>query len=293
MMRGPSMHRGIALAIPLALKRGHVMIFVPSLLNLGDFIIAGNGWFVFVRIRYARKFYASIPEIETEFRDEITGLSLVPRTGPVSCELWLYSRYEQMRHFRVGDPGLVELDCHGTPLDELENVAACVAPTGTGTPAPTGPATPGTAGKRGPILRYLARWNAARIDGTGEDVTGRVGLKKILDAVGPVGDKKQNTGKKLPGSGADATGPADQTATEKKPEAGRTVTHAKRKSGKKPAGGRADRAEEQPATEIPASPADPVTAHGDISSGEILGSPEPLDAGSDPAPVPGMKGEEN
>jgi len=63
MKRGPSMPKGIAFAVPVALRRGHVMVFIPSLLNLAEFLITGNGWFVMVRVRLARRIYASIAEI--------------------------------------------------------------------------------------------------------------------------------------------------------------------------------------------------------------------------------------
>jgi len=180
MRRGPSMPRGIALAVPLALKRGHVMVFVPSLTNLGEFMIAGNGWFVIVRIRLARKFYASITEIEAEFREAITGLGLVPRSGPVSCELWLYSRYGSMRHFRVGDAGIVEIDCYGTPLCGIKQAAGVTAPSVVKPPDLSGPAAPGpsatgSADSRGPVLRWLKKRNAARISGWPESRDSREG----------------------------------------------------------------------------------------------------------------------
>src|SRR5512138_1636039 len=99
MIRGPQITKGLALAIPFALRRGHVMVFMPALLNLAELLIAGNGLFVLVRIRFARKIRADIKAIEVEFAEAIAGLRLVPRTGPISCELWLYNRYGCLRHF--------------------------------------------------------------------------------------------------------------------------------------------------------------------------------------------------
>jgi len=206
------MPRGIGLSVPLALLRGHVMVFVPSLLNLGELLITGNGWFVVVRIRLARKFYASIREIETEFGEAITGLRLVPRRDPVSCELWLYSRYGTLRHFRVDDVGLVEIDCYGTPLGQ-------VRPTLTGShgnrdDAPahyeriaTGPAAPGSADTRTPILRWLAKKNAAGKSIAGSDSVIGLDLKRILDAGRPGGKVKQASCKKLAGTRSESPGP--------------------------------------------------------------------------------------
>lgn len=119
------MPRGIAFALPIATRRGHVMIFIPSLFNLGDFIIAGSGRIVIVRIRFAQKISADIRQVESEFATTIAGLRAVPRQGPVSCELWLYSRYGTLRYFRVGETCIEEIDSLG--LSPSETTAANAA----------------------------------------------------------------------------------------------------------------------------------------------------------------------
>ncbi|HII99381.1 MAG TPA: hypothetical protein HA272_09075 [Methanoregula sp.] len=213
MKRGTFMPRGIALAVPVALMRGYVIVFIRLLLNPGEFLIIGNGLFIMVAIRFARKSLASIAEIEAEFAEVITGLRLVPRTGPVSCELWLYSRYGTLRHFRVGDAGLVEVDCYGTPLDQKKPVVIGALPFVSGEPAPHGaplpvPSVPGTADKHGPILRWLAKWNAARTAGNRMDAAENSELRKILDAGGPGTKKKRSSGKNPPGKNPAPAGPA-------------------------------------------------------------------------------------
>ena len=95
------------------------MIFIPSLFNLGDFIIVGSGRFVIVRIRWAQKISSDIRQVEYEFATTIAGLRAVPRHGPVSCELWLYSRYGTLRYFRVGDTGVEEIDSLGRSPAEM------------------------------------------------------------------------------------------------------------------------------------------------------------------------------
>jgi hypothetical protein len=214
MKRGPVMPRGIELAVPVALQRGHVMVFIRSLLNLGEFLITGNGVFVLVGVRFARKLFASIAEIEAEFAEVITGLRLVPRNGPVSCELWLYSRYGTLRHFRIRDAGLVEVDLYGTPLDQVKPVAAGAPPSGNGAPiqqgaAAPGPSVPGTADNRSPILRWLAKRNAARLAGKGADAAESSELRKILDAGGPGTKTKRPSGKKPAGKNPAPAGPAE------------------------------------------------------------------------------------
>jgi hypothetical protein len=278
------MPTGMALAVPVALRRGHVMVFIPSLLNLGEFLITGNGWFVLVRVRLARKLFAGIADIEAEFSDAITGLRLVPRSGPVSCELWLYSRYGTLRHFRVGDAGLVEIDCYGTPLDQVKPAVTGFPSGGDEAqgahgPAATGPANPGTTDTRGPILRWLARWNAARIAGQAGEATGSSQLKKILDTGGPGTKSKKAAGKKAAGKDPAAAGPAvpEKNSGPKKPVAGTS-----RHPGNKPVGRRsgADVPEENPDNVKPAREENPASQAGTMSAlkeqpqDSILGSTE-------------------
>lgn len=160
------MPRGISLALPVALRRGHVMAFLPGLTNLGEFLIAGNGHFDLVGIRFARRIRASLHEIEKEFAEAIADLRLAPRTGPVSCELWLYSRYGTLRHFRVNDNAIAEVDLFGLPLARAKP-AAVTNPVGKNpagndpVPVPEIPAAV-PFDSRSHSIRYLVKWNAAR-----------------------------------------------------------------------------------------------------------------------------------
>jgi hypothetical protein len=171
MRRGRRITQGLALTLPFAVRRGHVMVFVAALLNLAEFLITGNGLFVMVRVRLARRIRVAVADIEHEFADAIAGLRLVPRTGPVSCELWLYSKHGTLRHFRVEESRLAEIDWCGTPLEE---VGAKTGSEQSGGPADAPAAVSGIpigASKRNgpvaavldpknPISRWLKRWNA-------------------------------------------------------------------------------------------------------------------------------------
>jgi len=199
--RGPKISQGFELAIPFALRRGHVMVFMATLLNLAEFLITGNGLFVLVRVRLARRIRAGIADIESEFADAIAGLRLVPRTGPVSCELWLYSKHGILRHFRVLDTRLVEIDSYGTPLDQLKPAAGPALMTNPAGALP-GPAPAGTAGgveagidPKSPIVRWLKRWNAAGSAGKPAGADESRELRKILETVRPGDPAKQKPGK--------------------------------------------------------------------------------------------------
>jgi hypothetical protein len=275
------------------------MVFIPSLLNLAEFLITGNGWFVMVRVRLARKICASIAEIEAEFSDTIAGLRRVSRGGPVSCELWLYSRYGTLRHFRVEDAGLTEIDCYGSLPGREKPTVTGISSYGEENPVPNeavadGPAIPGTADTRSPILRWLAKWNAARIVGGGAGPAGGGELKKILDAGGPGITAKRTPGKKTVSTRGIAAGPENP---EKYPGPEEQVAAANTVAGKKPVNRRkgtavptdgADRGRPVP-EETPSSPAGDGSAPGQPPSGKTPGSHGPSREDHDP-PVPGWKG---
>jgi hypothetical protein len=230
MSRGPQISQGLGLAIPFALKRGQVMVFMAALLNLAEFLITGNGLFVLVRVRLARRIRTGIAEIEAEFADAIAGLRLVPRTGPVSCELWLYSRHGTLRHFRIEDTGIVEIDCYGAPLGQVKPVTGpAFTPDKTGTVP--GPASAGTVrgpaasviDPKSPIYRWLVKWNAAQKAGDAAGSIGSSELRKILDAGKPGGVAKQSAGKKPGRKKVKAAGPDDP---EKRQEPGAAVAPA-------------------------------------------------------------------
>jgi|GEM_PF-2034443 len=194
------MPTGLTLAVPLGFLRGHVMVFMPSGQNLAEFLITGGGWFVLVSTRPVQKLHMSIDGIEAAFREVIAGLRLVPAGGQVSCELWLYSRYGTFRHFRVSATGLVEINAYGTPLDQLNTSPAVDPSGGTETTEPAGlsaalPTRPGI-DPRSPIIRWLVKWNAARLAGEKGGGVENEGLKKALAAGGPAVKKKRPAGKK-------------------------------------------------------------------------------------------------
>jgi hypothetical protein len=116
MTRGRPPQKGLDVAIPIAQERGMVMDFRQTSENLCEFVIIGNGCLAMVRVRKARRLHGPINEIEADFSGAITQARTIPCGGPVSRELWLYSRYVVMRFFRVEETGLAELDRHGLPL---------------------------------------------------------------------------------------------------------------------------------------------------------------------------------
>jgi hypothetical protein len=264
MRRGPKISLGLELAIPFALRRGHVMVFMATLLNLAEFLITGNGLFVLVRVRLARRIRAGIAEIESGFADAIDGLRLVPRIGPVSCELWLYSKHGILRHFRVDDARIVEIDCCGTPLDQIRPAAGPAPVTNTAGVLPD-PVPAGTAGAvaagidpKSPIIRWLKKLNDAKSAGKPAGADGSSELRTILESVRPGGLVKQesakSSGKKPARKPTKAAGP---DKPEKSPEPGIPVT------------GAGDSVTDR----VPAPVTEPVPARDGLSSDREIGVP--------------------
>ncbi|MDP2797889.1 MAG: hypothetical protein Q8N94_10325 [Methanoregula sp.] len=142
MSRGPPPARGFDVAIPVALMRGRVMRFLPSHDHVCDFTIAGNGILALVRLMMATRLHAPIAEITRVYSDAVNGLCAIPFGGPVSRELWLYSRYGMLRFFRLAETGLIEIDGYGFPFVNGRPVIILSAPPVTN-PSSASPATPG------------------------------------------------------------------------------------------------------------------------------------------------------
>jgi hypothetical protein len=194
MRRGPPPAKGFDVAIPVALMRGDVMLFQRSPGNVCDFTIAGNGILAMVRLMMILRLHATIAEITIEYAAAVHGLCTIPFGGPVSRELWLYTRHGTLRFFRVTETGLVEIDYFGFPFVNGKPVTllpafpgANLLPTGpaapgqpgagTGTARATGPAAgpalPGGLDSKSPIARWLAKKNAGKKPGDQEAAADR------------------------------------------------------------------------------------------------------------------------
>jgi hypothetical protein len=160
-------------AIPYAGKRGQVMRFLPCPWYVGDFMISGPGSLTIVCLRLARRFRARVAEIQEEYSKPVDGLRTIPSGGFVSLELWLYSRNGALRFFRVSKAGLEEIDYHGDIF--VEGKSAIVTQKNPGNPDPfpggtiaTAESCSGISDTRNPILRWLAKRNAAKKAMAGE-----------------------------------------------------------------------------------------------------------------------------
>jgi hypothetical protein len=116
MIRGPLPSRGFDAALPVARARGHVEHFRRMRGNTADLMVSGGGFLAIIRLQNTPRLWQDIPEIEWQFADAIARLRLHPAGGPVSRELWLYSRYGVLRFFRILENGIVEIGADGREL---------------------------------------------------------------------------------------------------------------------------------------------------------------------------------
>lgn len=116
MTRGPETITGFAAALPVARRRGHVDLFRHDQGSRAEFLIAGSVQIAIVRLRRATCLHGPAVDIASAFREVLESLRLYPAGGPVSRELWLFSRYGVLRFFRVEESGISEIGADGKEL---------------------------------------------------------------------------------------------------------------------------------------------------------------------------------
>jgi hypothetical protein len=83
---------------------------------MATFLIAGISLLAVVQLRKASRLHGTVADIAAAHRDVIENLRLYPAGGPVSRELWLFSRYGVLRFFRVEASGITEIGADGKVL---------------------------------------------------------------------------------------------------------------------------------------------------------------------------------
>lgn len=111
------------------------MRYHSSVRNIADFMIAGSGTISVVRVRKAPRFHGTLQEIAEDLSDAVAGLWSVPGDTLLFRELWAYNRYGNLRYFRVGKTGLVELGPDGKLLVPANGAPATGGTGGPGVPA--------------------------------------------------------------------------------------------------------------------------------------------------------------
>ncbi len=92
------------------------MKFCPDTESACDMMIRTSVHLVFVRVKRVCKIRCTKEEIAAELQEWIIMLRSFPVSESILCELWVYTKQNSWRYFRVGSSGLGEIDRDGTPI---------------------------------------------------------------------------------------------------------------------------------------------------------------------------------
>ena len=146
MSRGPRPHKALEEAIPIAKDRGIVQVTLAGPERIFDIAIVSKIPVAFVRVMFAPKILATIPEIAEYYKSEIAQLRIVAKDPAITAELWIRSKHGTWRFFLVAPSTLVEIDREGKRLVSGQTVAylagvaaeesaGCIPVSGSGKPA--------------------------------------------------------------------------------------------------------------------------------------------------------------
>jgi hypothetical protein len=124
MTRGRPITKALDEALLIAKARGDVMKFCPETESVCDLMIRTSVHLVFVRIKRVCKIRCTKEEIGAECQEWLILLRSFPVSESILCELWVYTKQNSKRYFRVGSTGLVEIGRDGNPVCQLEKESA-------------------------------------------------------------------------------------------------------------------------------------------------------------------------
>ena len=89
------------------------MKFCPETESACDMMIRTSVHLVFIRIKRVCKIRCTKEEIGAELQEWLILLRSFPVSESILCELWVYTKQNSWRYFRVGSNGLVEIGRDG------------------------------------------------------------------------------------------------------------------------------------------------------------------------------------
>ena len=123
MSRGPRPHKALEEAVPIAKARGLIQVTLSGPERIFDITIVSKIPFAFIRVMFAPKILAGIPELAEYYKTEINQLRLIARDPAVVAELWIRSRHGTWRFFLVTPSTLVEIDREGKRIVSGQTMA--------------------------------------------------------------------------------------------------------------------------------------------------------------------------
>lgn len=113
MSRGPRSLRAIDAAMPVASRRGEVMVFAQRTGSCFDFMTGGPAGQTAVRVDRALRIHGTPAEIAVAHANVIDRMNAAALAPGVSRELWLWAPWGTMRYFRIEGATITELDLLG------------------------------------------------------------------------------------------------------------------------------------------------------------------------------------
>lgn len=177
MSRGPRSTRALEAALPIAYRRGEVMVFEQRAGSCFDFMTRGPAGPAAVRVDRALRIHGTPAKIAADHADVIDRMNSAVLAPGISRELWLRAPWGTMRFFRIEGTTITELDMLGNeriPLvkgalagkkrprwrknRKLSGAVAEPPACGPDTEAPAGtsPPTPGSPSQSAPAAREPA-----------------------------------------------------------------------------------------------------------------------------------------
>ena len=119
----PRPPKALTEAVPIAKARGIIQVTLSGPERIYDISIVSKIPIVFIRVMFAPKILAGIPELVEYYANEIAELRLVAKDPAVAAELWIRSKHGTWRFFLVTPNALVEIDREGKRIESGQTVA--------------------------------------------------------------------------------------------------------------------------------------------------------------------------
>ena len=119
MSKGPRSDRALEAALPVASKRGEVMILEKHPGSCFDFLVSGPPGTSAVQVIRVPHIHGTLAGIAAEHTARIARICAAPLTFGITRELWFWSPWGTMRFFRIAGLPLTELDLLGNVRDTL------------------------------------------------------------------------------------------------------------------------------------------------------------------------------
>ena len=123
MTRGPRPQTALEEALPIAKDRGIIQVTLSGPERIFDIAIVSKVPVAFVRVMFAPKILATIPELAEYYATEIAQLRIIAKDPAITAELWIRSKHGTWRFFLVTPSTLVEIDREGKRLVSGQTVA--------------------------------------------------------------------------------------------------------------------------------------------------------------------------